>query len=141
MNSLGAQEAAPWPVAGGREGGLSPQAAIVEGGEKRCNREDIDAVLGALRSIAEIDDDPSPQPCKPVDRPQSREISGNKRRLRLRFHGCKPFPCLDEEVNLDLPLRRRPVPQAVEGMARTAGRLAIGTEQLSNPALEKRPPS
>ena len=44
MNSLGAQEAAPWPVAGGREGGLSPEAAIVEGGEKRRNREDIDAV-------------------------------------------------------------------------------------------------
>lgn len=49
-------------MAGGR--GLSLEAAIVEGGEKRGNRKDIDAVLGALRSIAEIDDHPSPEPGK-----------------------------------------------------------------------------
>jgi len=52
-------------VAGGREGGLSPEATIVEGGKKRGNRKDIDAVLGALRSIAAIDDHPSPEPGKP----------------------------------------------------------------------------
>ena len=64
-DSLSAQEAGPWPVAGGREGGLSPEATIVEGGKKRGNRKDIDAVLGALRSIAAIDDHPSPEPGKP----------------------------------------------------------------------------
>ena len=139
-DSLSAQEAEPWPVAGGCEGGLSPEAAIVEGGKKRGNRKDIDAVLGALRSIAEIDDHPSPEPHKTIDCPQPGEISGNKRRLRLCLHGCKPCACPDQEVDLDLPLRRRPLPQTVEGMARTAGRLAISTEQLPNPSLEERPP-
>ena len=113
---------------------------LTVGFEESAQWQHVDAVFGALGSITEIDDQPAVEPGEAVDGPQSGKVLGSERRLRLGLDGDGALPRLDQEIDLDLALGRRPIPEAVEGMAGATRGLAIRAEQLADPALEKRTP-